>query len=154
MIVLRTKLILGRIIFWLGWPLWLVILRGSERSRVALIAEDCVLLTRGTLSAGKWSLPGGGIHVGEDVAIGACRELYEELAIVLTADKVQELAIEETSNSGIRYRAHYLKARLEEQIQPLLGLEVAEARWVPLQEVTHLPHDAATSRALELLAVK
>jgi len=152
MIVLRAKLIVGRIAFWLGWPLWFLILRGSERSRVLLVAHDRVLLTRGTLSAGKWSLPGGGIHNGEQAALGACREIYEELGIVLSADQLRDLAIESTYNSGIAYRAHFLTANLADCLQPVLNLEVAEARWVPIAEVRNLRHDDASSRALELLA--
>jgi len=68
MILLRAKLIIGRIAFWASWPALYFILHGTERTRIALIADQRVLLTRGTLSAGKWSLPGGGIHRGENVA--------------------------------------------------------------------------------------
>lgn len=152
MIVLYAKLILGRVAFWLGWPLWWLILRGSERSRVLLVANDRVLLTRGTLSAGEWSLPGGGIHRGENVAIGASREIYEELGIVLTADQLRALAVEPARNSGIAYNAHFLVARLDEYVKPMPSLEVAEARWVPTADVQKLRHDDATIRALELLA--
>lgn len=152
MIVLHTKIIIGRIAFWLGWPLWFLVLRGSERSRVLLIANDRILLTRGTLSGGKWSLPGGGIHHGENATLGACREIYEELGIVLSADQLRELASEPTRNSGIAYQAHILIADLDDCVQPMLSLEVAEARWVPLTEVRNMHHDDVTIRALELLA--
>ena len=152
MILLRTKLILGRIAFWLGWPLWFLILRGSERTRVLLVANNRVLLTRGTLSAGEWSLPGGGLHQSEQVELGACREIYEELGIVLSADQLRDVAVEPARNSGIAYKAHFLVAELADCIQPILGLEVAEARWVPIAEVQNLRHDNATIRALELLA--
>lgn len=154
MIVLRVKLIVGRMAFWLAWPLWLLILRGSERTRVLLVAKGQVLLTRGTLSAGDWSLPGGGVHRGEDVAIGACREIYEELGFVLSADQVKELAVEPARNSGITYKAHFLVIQLEDCITPMPGIEVAEARWVPVVAVQNLRHDVAVTRALELLAAR
>ena len=150
MILLRAKLIIGRIAFWASWPALYFILHGTERTRIALIADQRVLLTRGTLSAGKWSLPGGGIHRGENVAIGACREIYEELGIVVSADKLHDIAVESTHNSGIAYQAHFLVAKLDDCVQPILGLEVAEARWIPIAEVRNLRHDEATSRALEL----
>lgn len=146
------KTFVGRAIFWAGWPLWWMILRNTRRSRVLLIANDCVLLTKGTLSAGEWSLPGGGIHTKEDFRTGACRELYEELSIVIPADQLQELAVETMRNSGIDYHAHFFVAELKDRTEPKLSLEIAEARWVPLAEIQNLRRDAVVDRALELLA--
>jgi len=150
MILLRAKLIIGRITFWVTWPALYFILHGTERTRIILIANQRVLLTRGTLSAGKWSLPGGGIHHGENVAVGACRELYEELGIVLSADQLRDIGVETTHNSGIAYRAHFLIAKIDDCVRPMPSLEVAEAWWVPIPEVQNLRHDEATTRALEL----
>lgn len=152
MLTIRIKLIAGRIAFWLGWPLWLLLLRGSERTRVLILADDRVLLVRGTLSAGEWGLPGGGIHPGEAVVMGACREVYEEIGIVLLPETVRELGVESARNSGIPYRAHYYTATLEDCRAAMLGFEIAEARWIPLAEVATVRHDAAVGRALELLS--
>lgn len=148
------KLIGGRVAFWLGWPLWWLIMHGSERTRVLLVADGYVLLTRGTLSAGEWSLPGGGLRRGEPAATGACREVYEELGIAVSAKQVHELVVEPTHNSGIAYTARYMVAELSMREVPLPRLEVAESRWVATDEVREMRVDAATLRALELWAAR
>lgn len=148
----HLKLVGGRVAFWLGWPLWWLLMHHSERSRVLLVADNHVLLTRGTLSAGEWSLPGGGLHSGERAAIGASREIFEELAIVIAADQLHELAVEQTHNSGIAYTAHFMAAELATRQLPTPQIEVAEARWVCIDDVHTVHVDAATLRALELWA--
>ncbi len=148
----HLKLVGGRVAFWLGWPLWWLLMHHSERSRVLLVADNHVLLTRGTLSAGEWSLPGGGLHHGEAAKIGACREIDEELGISITADQVRELGVEPTRNSGIAYTAYYMVTELETRQTPAARLEVADARWVSAKEIPTLVVDAATLRALELWA--
>ena len=38
---------------------------------------------------GKWSVPGGHLHEGEDERVGAVRELYEETNLSVPADSLQ-----------------------------------------------------------------
>ena len=138
------KVIAGRVIFWAGWPLWWMILHDTKRSRIICVADGHILLTKGTLSAGEWSLPGGGIHTKEDSKAGACRELYEELSIVIPTDQLRELAVETMRNSGIAYNAHFLVAELNDRTEPKLNLVLAD--------IQNLRRDAVVDRALELLA--
>lgn len=146
----RIKLCVGRVAFWLGWPLWWALMHDSERTRVLLVSGASVLVTRGTLSAGEWSLPGGGLRRGESAVDGACREVSEELGISIAAKQLRELAAERTYNSGIAYNAHYMVAELAAPLEPATRLEVAEVRWVTTDEVRGLTVDDATLRALEL----
>lgn len=54
----------------------------TERVRVMVFNErGDVLLLRGVVSDGKWSLPGGGVEKGETATAAASRELYEETGI-------------------------------------------------------------------------
>ncbi len=148
----RLKLIVGRVAFWGGWPLWWLIMHGTDRSRVLLVADGTVLLIRDALGAGEWGLPGGGIHRGEAVAVGACREIYEEVGIGIASDQLRELAVEPTHNSGISYIAHYMVAELATHEVTKPTIEVAEVRWVQVKKVPELHVDDATKRALELWA--
>lgn len=45
--------------------------------------EDKILLVRNCLGSGKWSLPGGGVHLHEASKAGACREVFEEIGLAL-----------------------------------------------------------------------
>src|SRR4051812_17481145 len=79
--------LLGTIAFWLSWPALWIYLRGSQRTRVLIVCDEEILLVRGWLSTGQWSLPGGGLHKNEDPVAGAQREVAEEVGISLTASQ-------------------------------------------------------------------
>ena len=56
-------------------------------SKAVIIKEDGALLllrSKGQKFPGKWDLPGGHIHVGEDPKDGLIREVHEETGITLT----------------------------------------------------------------------
>ena len=56
-------------------------------SKAVIIKEDGALLllrSKGQKFPGKWDLPGGHIHVGEDPKDGLTREVHEETGITLT----------------------------------------------------------------------
>ncbi len=145
------KIHIGPIVFWLAWPVSWWFMHGTQRSRVVILFGDTILLQRGTLSTGEWGLPGGGLHKGEDAAIGACREVYEELGIILSADELRPLCVEPTENNGIRYQAHYFLVTLSSEPKMLPSLEVAENIWMPLQDIMTSNTDASTRRAAQLI---
>lgn len=151
--MVRTiKLVVGRVAFWAGWPVFWALMRGTDRARAVIIANDSVLLIRDTLGDGSWTLPGGGMQGRESAALAACREVYEELGIVLSADAFTELATESTGYRGIVYTAHFVTAQLDALPKPIPGLEVLDLRWVPLTEVPQYHVDLTAARALALLA--
>ncbi|MBI1857139.1 NUDIX hydrolase [Candidatus Saccharibacteria bacterium] len=61
-----------------------------------MIFEDQILVTKNWMGNGKWSLPGGGLHHGEEPAIGAVREVLEETGIKLKPASLKLLG-QETS---------------------------------------------------------
>lgn len=87
----KLWLIIGRIGFVLVWPLLWIYLQKGKRTRVVIIAEGKVLVVKGWLSDGSWSLPGGGLHYKEDPIVGAIREVREETGLILKPDQLRKL---------------------------------------------------------------
>lgn len=85
--------LLGRIGFWFAWPALWIYLRRAQRSRVLLVDDNTarVLVVKGWLSTQKWSLPGGGLHAGEDPKRAAARETIEETGVSLNPSDLQFL---------------------------------------------------------------
>jgi 8-oxo-dGTP pyrophosphatase MutT (NUDIX family) len=128
----RFVLRLGRVLFWLAWPAYWVYLRRGKRTRVLLVAPDgSVLLIKGWMNDGLYSLPGGGLHTGEDSLAGALRETAEETGIQLQPGQLQLLGEAVYSKAGLRYGYVMYAARLPKKVPPILQwYEIAEAIWV------------------------
>lgn len=122
------------------------------------VHEDHVLLTQLAdycTNAGHWSLPGGGIDLGEQPAETVVREAFEETG--LHATDVCLFHSRTYSESG--ERGDFLAVQLiytatlrgEPSVQEVGG-STAAVRWVPLSEVAELPTVSLVDAALELLA--
>jgi len=138
---------IGRIVFWLLWPFWVVYFRVSpDRTRIFVVADNKLLLIRTWLGADAWGLPGGGVKRGESLEDAAVRELREETGIKTMPELLNHLGEYRRTVHGLRYTAHYFVLRLDETI-PTKGqiLEVAETSWIDKSELKDLNtnHDAA-----------
>jgi ADP-ribose pyrophosphatase YjhB (NUDIX family) len=112
-------------------------------------AGDRVLLSRiaaGTPGAGRWTLPGGELHFGEDPSEGVVREIAEETGLDarvgdLVAIRSIVLEPEQTVRGdrlqavGILYRATVLDGELRPETDGSTDL----AAWVPFAELDDLP---------------
>jgi 8-oxo-dGTP pyrophosphatase MutT (NUDIX family) len=96
-----TRLFLGRILAWVTLPLAIVFLRGSHRTRVLVISGDRLLVVKSFIHHGRWSLPGGGVHKGENPLNGAIRELKEETGVVLKPSELTTVAEKPFSSYGV-----------------------------------------------------
>ena len=129
----------GKIAFWLGYPLIRLVVNGSQRSRVVVRHEDTVLVMRPVVGTGGWDLPGGGLHKNELPKQGALRELYEETGIRVRDESLLYCQKRTMKTAGIAFEAHVFAVELAEK--PELSLqrhEVAEVRWVTLEELRRL----------------
>jgi 8-oxo-dGTP diphosphatase len=90
---------------------------------------------------GKWSIPGGGIELGETVNEAAIRETFEECSVQIEIMKVLDSVDNIVRDDDGRIRYHYV-------IIDLLGMyisgeakaqsDAAECRWVALKEIEKL----------------
>lgn len=90
---MRKNKTLGHIIYILTKPLqWTMLHRWPPRAYVQIEYKNNILLVRNWLGSGKWSYPGGGVHRHENSKDGACREVLEEIGLVLNPKDIQLLA--------------------------------------------------------------
>ena len=109
----------------------------------AVIVQDgkLVLIRRGVEpDKGKWSIPGGGVELGETVGDAAVREAKEEcgLDIELFEDRPMDALDKMVPGEKGRLKYHYVL--LQFLARPKGGTlkpisDATESRWVPLEEV-------------------
>jgi len=146
----KRSQIIGRILYWLSWPVLFIYLRNSKRCRAIVSEGDNILIIRNWLGPGHYTLPGGGLRPYEDPKRGIIRELEEETGLVVKADnlmliKPQYLAIEK----GHSYQCFgfYVKVDKYQQITRQ-KYEIAEIKWVNKREVLEKYQLTSTARDL------
>ena len=128
---------LGRTLFWLGWPAFWLFLRNTRRTRVVVRSGSDVLVVRGWLSDGRWSLPGGGLHAGEVAADGAARELFEETGILAAPAVLKPLGEAWVHHRGLGYHCSYFTLRADaEGLKPHRQLEILDVAWMTVADLT------------------
>jgi ADP-ribose pyrophosphatase YjhB (NUDIX family) len=108
-----------------------------------VLRDDHVLLVRrgGQPSAGKWSLPGGLVELGETTEEAVLRELVEECGLRVRLGGVAGVINRIVRDADGRIRYHYVVIDYLAYPDTALvtaGTDAAEARWVPLEQVEQL----------------
>lgn len=137
----------GRLLFWIGWPLiWLLSRPVQRRTRVVVRYKDDILLVKDWISSGQWTLPGGGVHFGEDARDCAVRELREETGIIASTKELSpHKEFTALLQSGLRFDCVVFLLKLSARPDLRLQMfEISDARWVPLVEIDNYDlNDAA-----------
>lgn len=143
---------LGRIVYWGVWPGSWLLLRGSKRARLLLVHSDEILVVNNWLGIGKWNLPGGGLHKGEDPKLGLLREVTEETGIVLQPQDLRLLKTEPYRFRGFTYSCSYFTATVPKRPPTRRQrLEITDIQWSKRSDVISQTHDGDVVRALQLL---
>jgi 8-oxo-dGTP pyrophosphatase MutT (NUDIX family) len=137
-------------------------------ARVVLVdARDRVLLLRWTDPSRPdrgawWITPGGGLDPGEDYAVGALRELFEETGLQLTPGDLGPPLLErdiEPEVDGHRFAQHerFYLARVDAHVVDTSGFtafevaSVLEHRWWTREELATTTERISPVNLLELL---
>ena len=115
-----------------------------------IIADGHVVLIKRRYEplAGRWSLPGGSLEVGESLADGASRELREETGLEVEVGPIVEVFDRILRDEDGRVRYHFVL--VDFLCRPIGGTleaadDVSDARWVPLDGL--VPYDLTEKAA-------
>jgi len=104
---------------------------------IAIVDQRILLVRRGRGPAlGTWSVPGGRVEAGETVIEAVLRELREETGLSGACESLVGWA--ERIGDDYHYVILDFCVTVVDRSEPVGGDDAAEARWVPLVEVSRL----------------
>lgn len=135
----------GKVAFWVSWPMLFFYLRFGKRTRVVIACQDEIVMTKSWLGSGRWTLPGGGIHYGESTAHGASREVYEEVGKRFNAHDFKWLGSDKKTSRGLSFRFEKFVIRVSQKFElKTHGLEIIDAKWVKVASLNEHNTEAAS----------
>ena len=109
---------------------------------VVLHESRVLLVRRGQApSAGKWSLPGGLVHLGETTREAVVREVAEECGLPITVADVAGVVERIVRDEAGRIRYHYVLVdylAFPESTRLVVGSDAADAQWIEIDRVAEL----------------
>jgi len=109
---------------------------------VVLHENRVLLVKRGKPPAlGKWSLPGGLVHLGETTREAVAREVAEECGIRITVAGVAGVVDRVIRDEAGRIRYHYVLVdylAFPEATRVTPGSDAADVRWVEIDRLAEL----------------
>ena len=109
---------------------------------VVFDGDRVLLVKRGRPPAlGKWSLPGGLVHLGETTRDAVVREIAEECGLTITVAGVAGVVDRVTRDADGRVKYHYVLVdylAYPQSTRFRSGSDAAAARWVAIDRVAEL----------------
>ncbi len=148
----KGYIIAGRIVaplFFVGLVVYSFI---TKRQRVRVLVTDKdhrILLVRGVISSGDWTLPGGGLERGESAVDAAQREVFEEVGIKLTKSSLKYLRTLKSPEIKISYTAPLYCASITKAEASSIKIdqyEIRDAQWFTRSNLpANLSNEAAVA---------
>jgi len=109
---------------------------------VVLHGTSVLLVKRGRApGAGKWSLPGGLVHLGETTREAVVREVAEECGLAITVADVAGVVDRVVRDETGRIRYHYVLVdylAFPDSTRVAPGSDAAEVQWIEIDRVVEL----------------
>jgi ADP-ribose pyrophosphatase YjhB (NUDIX family) len=123
-----------------------------------LDGDQLLLVKRGRPPAqGKWTVPGGGVELGETLAEAAARELREETGLSARLGPVVEILERVVHDAAGSVEYHYVILDFlgtDPRGVPAPGSDVSEVRWVKVADLSQYQTtdslEPVIARALEM----
>ena len=93
--------------------------------------SKCILLVKHTYSLG-WTLPGGGIEVGESALSALNRELSEEAGLECISARVLDVYRNNLMSKRDHVVIYFVEDWVQERVHERRQLEIAETAWFPM----------------------
>lgn len=150
--LIKLKKQLGIMLFWLGWPVFKLILPLTKRTRCIIMHDNQIVVVQPWLSNGKWGLPGGGIKRGEDPLDAVIREVREETSIKLAKKDCKLVNTQKYSSSGLSfsYKLYVIKLDDKPKLRRQKG-EIIDIAWVNIDKINPSNSSSDALRAVELI---
>lgn len=109
---------------------------------VVLDGDRVLLVKRGRApGAGKWSLPGGLVHLGETTREAVVREVAEECGLAISVKDVAGVVDRVVRDDAGRIRYHYVLVdylAFPDSTRVVPGSDAADAQWIEIDRVVEL----------------
>ncbi len=115
--------------------------------------EEVLLARRGREPGyGKWSIPGGGVKLGETLEEAVIREVREEVNLAIKVEDMVEILERIFRDPDGRVQYHYvlvdfLCERLSGEARP--SSDALEVQWVPIWEIPYHPLPGKTKKVIQ-----
>ena len=122
-----------------------------------ILGDESILLVKRAAEpgAGKWSIPGGSVEIGESLEVALKREVMEETGLDIEVGDlvgVSDLIVSRDE----RVQWHYVLINYYASIasgKPSAGSDLSECRWVELSELRNYDVTNTLIRQLERLGL-
>jgi len=117
------------------------------------LRDGKLLLVKGSrgLTLDRWTLPGGFLRFGETPRDGVLRELREELGVEATVEELLDVRAKLGLHTCLHWVMIFFRVRIASDPKPNPD-EIAEARFVEIDEAVRLVRDELMRSAIEAVA--